>query len=651
MKKKRKLLSALLLSLLMVMAMIPATASAGNVATASTGARDTTGYENATLPTGPDMSGTVVTVTPENAQYTLDGAYGSIDGKTINFSSGSYTDTLVIGRATKFTNSNTTYYMASDPSTEVSYSDIVSNAGQSGQANIYERSVSDVTFTADEGVVLPGFYAFSGLAQNSGYNYVLEVDITGTGNNKYAYNGITNLSDITFDGLTISGSIIISNTYTTYYGSVSGITVEGCTFTGDEDTWETASGLSLIAIQLLSATGDSSTTYQDIEIKECTIQNYYFGIFTQNISGMTVANNSFTNMGYNAIQMSKKVLGVIDIEENLIKNTNDRAIKLVNAADATSVTVKNNVILNSGKNGYENFEADSLPSNTDAVSLDYNYWAGQDASTAISDDNSAYYPTCVGIIGGTFPESVSGYGYTGYVGIENADGTYTVVSADFTSNDTVITIDDGTYTYDGTAQKPSVTVTHYGYTLTEGTDYTVHYSDNTNAGTATVTVTGMGGYSGTVSATFTIEKATVYSTPTDLTATVGQTLADVELPDGWEWVDSSLSVGSAGTNTFSAVYTPDDTNNYNIVTVDLTVTVSEASANGGNSSGSNGSGTNGSGTSGASNNSSGTGESVQTDSSAQTGDDANLTLWIAIMLAAAAAGTGAAVYGRRRYSK
>ena len=43
--------------------------------------------------------------------------------------------------------------------------------------------------------------------------------------------------------------------------------------------------------------------------------------------------------------------------------------------------------------------------------------------------------------------------------------------------------------------------------LTEGTDYTVSYKDNVNAGTATVTITGIGCYTDSVARTFTIAKA------------------------------------------------------------------------------------------------------------------------------------------------
>ena len=64
----------------------------------------------------------------------------------------------------------------------------------------------------------------------------------------------------------------------------------------------------------------------------------------------------------------------------------------------------------------------------------------------------------------------------------------------------------GSYTYNGSAQTPAVTVVKNGKTLTAGTDYTAAYANNTNAGTATVTITGMGSYEGTNSTTFTIQR-------------------------------------------------------------------------------------------------------------------------------------------------
>ncbi|MBR5091284.1 MAG: hypothetical protein IK093_17805 [Ruminiclostridium sp.] len=56
--------------------------------------------------------------------------------------------------------------------------------------------------------------------------------------------------------------------------------------------------------------------------------------------------------------------------------------------------------------------------------------------------------------------------------------------------------------YKGKAVKPTVTVRDVGCTLKKGRDYTVSYMDNSDVGTATVTITGVGRYSGSVTRTF-----------------------------------------------------------------------------------------------------------------------------------------------------
>ncbi len=58
--------------------------------------------------------------------------------------------------------------------------------------------------------------------------------------------------------------------------------------------------------------------------------------------------------------------------------------------------------------------------------------------------------------------------------------------------------------YNGSEQSPKPVVTANNKQLAEGIDYTVEYSDNTFAGTATITVTGIGNYGGTLTSTFEI---------------------------------------------------------------------------------------------------------------------------------------------------
>lgn len=79
----------------------------------------------------------------------------------------------------------------------------------------------------------------------------------------------------------------------------------------------------------------------------------------------------------------------------------------------------------------------------------------------------------------------------------------TVVGGYDIANATV-TLSATRFQYDGTAKKPAVTVTYDGNRLTQGTDYTVSYSNNVVVGTATVTVTGKGSYTGTTAVNYTI---------------------------------------------------------------------------------------------------------------------------------------------------
>ena len=120
---------------------------------------------------------------------------------------------------------------------------------------------------------------------------------------------------------------------------------------------------------------------------------------------------------------------------------------------------------------------------------------------------------------------------------------------------------DGTFTWTNGTFKPAAGDYPASWTFTPAEGYEEYA---TATGTVTVKV----------------NKATpTFTVPTGLTAKYGQTLADVTLPDGWSWMDSSESVGGASTaaKTFQAKFTPKDTENYNTVeNIELEVTVNKA---------------------------------------------------------------------------
>ena len=95
--------------------------------------------------------------------------------------------------------------------------------------------------------------------------------------------------------------------------------------------------------------------------------------------------------------------------------------------------------------------------------------------------------------------------YGGSMGLKPQTGsTRLTVQRDL--KDAIVTV-NGEYFYTNSPITPEVSVTWNGTQLTKDTDYTVNYTNNTNAGTATVTVSGKGNYTGTKTGSFTIAPA------------------------------------------------------------------------------------------------------------------------------------------------
>ena len=76
---------------------------------------------------------------------------------------------------------------------------------------------------------------------------------------------------------------------------------------------------------------------------------------------------------------------------------------------------------------------------------------------------------------------------------------------------TVISISEQNYVYDGTPKKPAVSVYYNGILLSENVNYSLTYSDFVVAGTAKVTVTGINSYTGSVTKEYTIKPITFNS--------------------------------------------------------------------------------------------------------------------------------------------
>ena len=178
--------------------------------------------------------------------------------------------------------------------------------------------------------------------------------------------------------------------------------------------------------------------------------------------------------------------------------------------------------------------------------------------------------------------------------VESDSVSFTVEGGVTTKNisSSVISLSYANTVYDGQAKQPKVTVTDGKTVLTEGTDYKVAYSNNVNAGTATITITGQDTYTGTVKKTFTITKAsqTVAVQPSESTVAIGKSVQVKSTTNGdgtvqYKSKDSGIATVSktglvtgisAGQTTISV--TAAETENYLPASKDITITVEEVSS-------------------------------------------------------------------------
>ena len=123
------------------------------------------------------------------------------------------------------------------------------------------------------------------------------------------------------------------------------------------------------------------------------------------------------------------------------------------------------------------------------------------------------------------------------------------------------------FIYTGSPITPAVSVTLKNTQLVEGRDYTLAYTDHTNAGTATVTVTGKGNYTGEAKKTFVISKAAApeISWPTASAITCGEKVSDSLLSGGstqygtFAWSDDVKdTTPTVGTYSYKVVFTPSE---------------------------------------------------------------------------------------------
>jgi len=149
-----------------------------------------------------------------------------------------------------------------------------------------------------------------------------------------------------------------------------------------------------------------------------------------------------------------------------------------------------------------------------------------------------------------------------YTGTKSVN--FTISACDISEAE--ITLEKDSYDYDGNAKEPAISSVKAGTNTLSDTDYTVSYSDNINAGTATVTVTGKGNYTGTKSVTFKINARDISNvTIAEISA---QTFNGSEIAPTPEVTDSEINKTLVNGTDFTFSYS----DNVNAGTATVTVT-------------------------------------------------------------------------------
>jgi hypothetical protein len=204
------------------------------------------------------------------------------------------------------------------------------------------------------------------------------------------------------------------------------------------------------------------------------------------ISGGTIGGNN-TSVGYTGVY----VLGSIELSGNVIVNNGDQILFFVSNNDAV---IKITSPLTGEAQALEVLPLTVTNTIDDAVPT---YVIGRQ----VLQSGNSYTFTAEDITKFKLVDTEYGINPAGKIG--------TRIKAED------ITLSTNKIIYNGQAQTTGLTVKHGGTLLSEGIDYTTSYTDNINAGRASVRITGIGAYAGVIIKQFDIHKATIMRIQTE----------------------------------------------------------------------------------------------------------------------------------------
>ena len=154
-----------------------------------------------------------------------------------------------------------------------------------------------------------------------------------------------------------------------------GVTVENCTFTGT----------------LLESAGEAYAS--NLTVKNCTFKDTVDTtkptVYIGENNGVSITGCTFTNVGYNAVQIGK-MHGNVSIENNRIDGTCDRAMRFTTAAanGAAVVTIKDNTVTNGADDAGEVLKANDK---NYEITFEGNTWNGKTDTEMTEKTEGSHY--------------------------------------------------------------------------------------------------------------------------------------------------------------------------------------------------------------------------------------------------------------------
>ena len=331
-------------------------------------------------------------------------------------------------------------------------------------------------------------------------------------------------------------------------------------------------------LEVTSAEQPLAIADQYVKVNGSISKSYLEQSVTGNVGNIDFAIKSGTALTYDAINEEyvagategDVVITVTAVKVNLggddtpewNETTKDFTVHVVNKTDVNIGGLSNN----------ETFTYDGTPKNpTGTISVNAGTVNVSDLEvkyqgTGITSYNSAIAPTNAGTYTVTYKVPDSDTNYT---------GTYSVAFTIKKAQLEKVTLAKDTYEYTGSDITPTLNNVNSNIEVTGDTK-----AKNVSNNTITAKIKDKTNYewkdglNGDLTINWSITQATPnYTVPTGLTSVKGKILADVVLPTGFTW-NSPATILTAGTNTYTATYTPEDTANYKtIMDIDIEVNV------------------------------------------------------------------------------